>query len=1132
MTTERRTDTWARERALDPRHSFIVEAPAGSGKTTLLIQRFLRLLSIVEDPESIVAITFTRKAAEEMRSRVLGALTAVRESPQTLDPVTRRWANAALAASDARGWRLLDSPRRLRMQTIDSLSAMLARRGPLMSGYAGNAEVVEDAGRLYRQAAHAALAELGGNSGWAEAIRVVLRHLDNDWERLENLLVQMLSRRDQWLRFVVQDPSREAFEDALGSAVGDELASLAAMLPSALIPALIRLCAFSGDNLLAEYPDDIGAGLAGLKMMPGSDCEDLGGWQAIAKMLLKRDGDPRQRLSKKEGFPAQDPGVAEYKALFARVVRDLVEVPGFMVALNDLRRVPEPIYSASEWRTIEALFMVLKLAAAELKVAFGHAGAVDFVEVSHAALAALGAAQDPTDLGLIFDYQIHHLLIDEFQDTSITQFELIERLVEGWSEGDGRSLFLVGDPMQSIYRFRQAEVSLFVDTCAVGRLASVPLEALQLTTNFRAQAAIIEWINRAVDDMRVDPVCPFADMPRLVAARGVSVTAAVTTHGLISDDNNAETAVVVDIVTRARAEDPEQTIGILVRGRRHLGSISTALIEAGIAVSASEIDRLCDQSIVQDLVALTRALLHPADRTAWLGVLRAPWCGLSLKALTNLFENDSNLTIWQRLAGGIGDAGIAAEERRVLANFCRIVEIAMSAVGRVPIAPLVERTWIALGGPNIYPELSLTHAERYLELLSTCERNETLITAQRLEALLDRRYVAPSQRSGAAVEIMTVHRAKGLEFDVVILPGLGRAPRSEPHRLLVWKQHIGSAGRALLFAPIPALGTSNSGIHAYLSAAEKNELEAEAYRLLYVAMTRAREVLHLVGSVKEDVDGGPSAPASRSFLKILWGAVGGRLNFSRPGAVTKAVSPKDRSEKRQWIRRRQGALEWQHADWTAPSGIATETRTELEFSWASPLAKQIGTVTHAILQLISGDGLSQWNALRIRDMAPFIERRLRGLGVGSNSIMDAREQIVAALTGVLVSDRGRWILSDQHADAESEYALTAIVGGKASNVIIDRTFIDAHGVRWIIDFKTGTHTGGDKDAFIASEQARYRPQLEQYARLLHARDNRPIALGLFFPVLDGWCEWRYSSDRDLGGGHDHPSSFGDESREP
>ncbi len=125
---------------------------------------------------------------------------------------------------------------------------------------------------------------------------------------------------------------------------------------------------------------------------------------------------------------------------------------------------------------MEALYRLLPLAVAELWVVFQSRGEVDFTQVTWSALRSLGTRDEPTDLALTLDYRIRHLLIDEFQDTSQSQYELLDLLTAGWTPGDGRTLFVVGDPMQSIYRFRQAEVGLFLRAWRQG-MSNVSLRA-------------------------------------------------------------------------------------------------------------------------------------------------------------------------------------------------------------------------------------------------------------------------------------------------------------------------------------------------------------------------------------------------------------------------------------------------------------------------------------------------------------------------------------------------------------------------------------------------------------------------------------------------------------------------------
>ncbi|MCU0951319.1 MAG: UvrD-helicase domain-containing protein [Burkholderiaceae bacterium] len=201
-------DADVRAQAVDPSRSFIVQAPAGSGKTELLIRRLLVLLATVDAPEEIVALTFTRKAAGEMRARVIEALERARSDTPPDDAHARdTWtlARAALARDAACGWQLTSSPGRLRIQTIDGLCTMLVRRLPLLSRLGGMPALHEAPEPLYREAARAALGLLeDGTPEQSAAVATLLLHLDNRSGAVEDLLVSLLGKRDQWLRHVAQ----------------------------------------------------------------------------------------------------------------------------------------------------------------------------------------------------------------------------------------------------------------------------------------------------------------------------------------------------------------------------------------------------------------------------------------------------------------------------------------------------------------------------------------------------------------------------------------------------------------------------------------------------------------------------------------------------------------------------------------------------------------------------------------------------------------------------------------------------------------------------------------------------------------------------------------------------------------
>ena len=198
-------DLLQRREALDPQRSFIVQAPAGSGKTELLIQRYLLLLARVKHAEEIIAVTFTKKAAGEMRERVLQALADAQagKAPESEhEKLTLELATAALRRDREAGWHLVDNPAQLRIQTIDALCAGLTRQMPVLSRFGAQPDSIEDAEVLYRQAAQATIALVNEPGAAAADVENLLAHLDNDVARAEGLLVDMLARRDQWLRHV------------------------------------------------------------------------------------------------------------------------------------------------------------------------------------------------------------------------------------------------------------------------------------------------------------------------------------------------------------------------------------------------------------------------------------------------------------------------------------------------------------------------------------------------------------------------------------------------------------------------------------------------------------------------------------------------------------------------------------------------------------------------------------------------------------------------------------------------------------------------------------------------------------------------------------------------------------------
>ena len=1133
-------DQEARSRALDPSTSFIVQAPAGSGKTGLLTQRFLVLLTGVDAPEEIVAITFTRKAAGEMRQRILEALERAKsDDPPEKDHEKHTWelAQRALIRDKDQGWQLLDNPARLRIQTIDSLCTTLARQMPILSQFGSVPAIAEDAEPLYLEAARNTIAELESGAKWSDAIAHLIQHLDNRLDKLQGLISTMLARRDQWLRHLA-DPDhpgleRENLEAAMARLITEALRELTKHVPEDCGPELIELARFAADNL--EGTDSPIAVCAYLEGLPGQQVADRRQWEGLAVLLLTGDGSWRKRLTKNEGFPApsstkdkeEKARLTEIKQRMTTLLESLQGDDAFREQLALLRELPPHQYTNGEWETLQALVELLRVAAAHLELVFSEQGQVDFPALAQAAIRALGESEAPTDLALALDYRIRHLLMDEFQDTSFNQYELLKRLTAGWQPGDGHTLFVVGDPMQSIYRFREAEVGLFLAAREHG-IGQVPLEFLRLAVNFRSQHGIVDWINQhfpdvlPADDNVAGGAVSYAPSTAFhppLEAEAVAVYPSLV-HSSLKRDDIAEARQVVTIVQRAKTEHPDGTTAILVRGRNHLVQIVEQLQKAKLRFQAVEIERLAHRPVVQDLLALTRALSHIGDRIAWLAVLRAPCCGLTLEDLHTLAGDDSSRTIIDLLHQEQRIEQLSEDGGSRISRVLPVLDTALSEQARCSLRSSIEGAWIALGGPAcVTDETDLEDGEVYFQLLERLGSGGDVPDIHDLNKQVEQLFALPDVEADDSLQLMTVHKAKGLEFDTVIMPGLGRSPRHDDEKLLHWLERGRESGDSdLLLAPISAHGEDKNPMAAYLQRLDKVKGHFEDGRLLYVAATRAKQRLHFLGHVGfQEQDNGLELkdPPKDSLLARLWPVVENDFQslLAERGAETSLLENAIEPVVHTHVRTRL-ALDWslpappesiQIVDTTVES-VAGEL---IEFGWAGETARHVGTVVHRLLQHIGKIGIDHVESGDLRRFEQIGREMLARLGMPKGRLKVALEEIGAALQAALEDERGQWILSGLHEKASCELALSGKRDGGIDHMVIDRTFVDEHGTRWIIDYKTGAHTGGGVDEFLDREQERYSQQLERYASIMSKMEARPIRLGLYFPLLGGWREWPF-----------------------
>ena len=354
----------------------------------------------------------------------------------------------------------------------------------------------------------------------------------------------------------------------------------------------------------------------------------------------------------------------------------------------------------------------------------------------------------------------------------------------------------------------------------------------------------------------------------------------------------------------------------------------------------------------------------------------------------------------------------------------------------------------------------------------------------------------------------------------MILPGLSRRSRSDDPQLLLWSENPWADGSDLLLAPVRASDEENSPIYDFIRGLEKKKQYHEEGRLLYVAATRARKSLHLIGNINVEEDGELAHPPNNTLLAQLWPAIEpdfqaklgkqaqqdeqealpaetGDTNLRRLVADWQLPAPPSPVK---WIGSVEPGAEQQDPD---------NRDSRIEYQWAGRTIMHVGTVVHRYLQVMASEGIARWNTGRIGELRQNSLESLRALDVPEEELETACDWVEQALTSVLADPRGQWVLAG-HREQNSEYALTGVYRGNIINIVVDRTFVDEEGTRWIVDYKTSRHESGDTDEFLDLQQERYREQLERYAAVVSALDDRPIRLGLYFPLLRGWREWAFS----------------------
>jgi ATP-dependent helicase/nuclease subunit A len=842
-------DATARSAAVDPRRNVVLEASAGTGKTRVLVERYVNLLLAGVDPAHILAITFTRKAAAEMRERIIDRL---REAGRASQFDRARWRDLKNRLGD------------ISISTIDAFCLSLLREFPLEADVDPGFTLVDEteAPRLAAEALDRALRVCRGVAREDDDVALVFAQIGE--RRLRAGLGTLLARRlvaPRILRRYLEEGPRDLTAPVVCRRAGERLREAFAAAPGGLEP-------FLSDGPVhhpqfAMLAADLQALCAGPLPAFATRAEQAGLRVLVDRVrayFLTQDGRPREKGFAGTGFTAAD---CDGDATWRRHRQSAAAIaPRVAEAVRGFRRDLNVVMSRGVWR----MFAVL---VAQYERVLSARALMDFAGVLERSISLLRNMDEFAQSRFRVEARYRHVLLDEFQDTSRPQWELVSQLVSGWGEGLGAaddglapSIFVVGDRKQSIYGFRDADVSVLDEAARfIGGLRPDEDPRRAISVSFRAAPELLGFINdlfeaiekapERIDAFRYEPSdrFPLDEQPAFDGdvdpALGLIVRGSI---GAAADAVAAEAqrligaAVVRDRTTGARRPADASDIAILFRSRDGHREFEKALSRRGILTYVYKGLGFFEADEILDAVALLKYLADPLSDLRAAALLRSRMVHLSDKALASLAP---------RLAGAILDpaeppqaAGFEGADRRALLSVRGAVPRWLALVDRVAPAELLRALLQAM--PAGTRPVGLQARENLKKLRSIVRRfqNRGYATLRRVAEHLDELAVGDESNAAIdarhAVSLMTVHAAKGLEFPIVFLVNLNR----------------GTGGiRAPIRVSAAGAADASVSIADYQSEADEDQQardREETKRLLYVALTRARDRLYLSSTVKGD----------------------------------------------------------------------------------------------------------------------------------------------------------------------------------------------------------------------------------------------------------------------------------------
>jgi ATP-dependent helicase/nuclease subunit A len=847
-------DADARQFAVDPRHHVVLEASAGTGKTSVLVARYVNLLKAGVDPSNILAITFTRKAAAEMRERILHELRA----------------SASRSEIDRARWiELRDRLGDIAISTIDAFCLSLLREFPLEADLDPGFDMADETEvpRLIEEALDHTLRILTRQARTEPEIALVFAQLGISRTRdgLASLLDRRLVAWPALDRFLVRGPSDLTAEEVCRRAV-DGLRAILGGIPGGLER-------FLDDGPVGHPRFQLMARelrrLAALRDAPNAEVRAA--LDRVALHFLTGDGQPRKSATIQPYKAAHYPTEAAGKRHRAAVLDLGKPIKDLQFRFNrDLNVVLS--------RGVRRMFGV---ALAQYRKTLDDRSVLDFSDVLERALELLRRMDEFSQSRFRLEARYHHVLVDEFQDTSRAQWELISLLIRSWGEGLGLpsqpSIFVVGDRKQSIYRFRDAEVGVLQDAAgfiqALGRPGS---PRRSIARSFRAVPELLQFVNELFTDI-ADPNpgggrftyteqdrFPMVDQPSsrrftlgVIAAEEAELCAAGVA-GEIARVLREDT--VRDKKTGVARPASPGDIAILFRSRASHREFEHELERHAIPAYVYKGLGFFDADETKDVMALLRYLADPRSNLRAAAFLRSRFIRLSDRALAALAPNLAAVLTSPPGSDAGSTVILEDEDRRVIDIARKFVPGWLALADRIPPAELLD--WVI--GESAYAyELRgprrLQAWENLKKMRSLVRRiqNRGYATLPRIADHLDS--LTAGDESNAvlealdAVNLMTVHASKGLEFPIVFLVNLAKGASGPPRPVRVIVD--GQEDTSVSVGPFVS----------EMDEADREREKHETRRLLYVAATRARDRLYLSSSVKD----GRMVPGRGSLGEVL-----------------------------------------------------------------------------------------------------------------------------------------------------------------------------------------------------------------------------------------------------------------------